>query len=107
MEDPRMATTMKVILGASLGGEEDEKMDVDPPKQETPPPKKPTPPPPSRAESELPPEKQEAAREKALGNDAYKKKDFAKALEHYHKAITADPTDITFYNNIAGKYLMF
>jgi tetratricopeptide (TPR) repeat protein len=44
--------------------------------------------------------------EKNLGNEAYKKKDFATAHQHYAKAIELDPTNITFYSNNAGKLLM-
>jgi len=49
-------------------------------------------------------EKEQAKREKELGNEAYKKKDFTAALVHYQKAIQLDPTDITFYNNVAAVY---
>ncbi|EDW85267.1 uncharacterized protein Dwil_GK18373 [Drosophila willistoni] len=45
-----------------------------------------------------------AKKEKELGNAAYKKKDFEAALKHYNAAIEHDPTDITFYNNIAAVY---
>ncbi|KAH8412510.1 hypothetical protein KR009_002731, partial [Drosophila setifemur] len=45
-----------------------------------------------------------AKQEKELGNAAYKKKDFETALKHYNAAIIHDPTDITFYNNIAAVY---
>lgn len=43
-------------------------------------------------------------KEKEAGNAAYKKKDFDNALSHYTKAMEYDPTDITFYNNIAAVY---
>lgn len=45
-----------------------------------------------------------AKKEKDLGNAAYKKKDFDTAIQHYNAAIEHDPTDITFYNNIAAVY---
>ncbi|XP_025104571.1 stress-induced-phosphoprotein 1-like [Pomacea canaliculata] len=41
---------------------------------------------------------------KEKGNAAYKKKDFAAALEHYEKATQLDPTNITFYSNRAAVY---
>jgi len=43
-----------------------------------------------------------AVKEKDLGNEAYKKKDFAAAHGHYDKAIELDPTNPTFYNNKAA-----
>lgn len=43
-----------------------------------------------------------AKKEKDLGNAAYKQKDFETALKHYNAALEHDPTDITFYNNIAA-----
>lgn len=49
-------------------------------------------------------EKEQAMREKELGNEAYKKKNFEAALQHYNKAIELDSTDITFYNNVAAVY---
>ncbi|CAK5025063.1 unnamed protein product [Meloidogyne enterolobii] len=45
-----------------------------------------------------------ALKEKDLGNEAYKKKDFAKAHEHYDKAIELDPNNIVFYNNKAAVF---
>jgi len=48
--------------------------------------------------------KKEAEAKKALGNDAYKAKQFAKALEHYAEAIAIDNTDLTYYTNRAAVY---
>ena len=45
-----------------------------------------------------------AVAEKNLGNEAYKKKDFATAHSHYDKAIQLDPNNITFYTNKAAAY---
>ena len=42
---------------------------------------------------------------KELGNDAYRKKDYAKALKNYGKAIELEPNEIAFYNNSAAAYL--
>lgn len=70
--------------------------------QSKPKPKAATPP---KDEDENLPENQKLAKKfKILGNDAYKKKDFENALKHYNDAIGHDPTDITFYNNIAAVY---
>lgn len=44
----------------------------------------------------------QAKKEKDLGNEEYKKKNFEAALIHYNKAIELEPTNITFYNNVAG-----
>lgn len=42
--------------------------------------------------------------EKEKGNVAYKKKNFAAALEHYNKAVELDPTDMTYLTNLAAVY---
>lgn len=57
-----------------------------------------------REDAHLPENKRQAKKSKELGNEAYKKKDFANALQHYQAAIEHDPTDITFYNNVAAVY---
>jgi len=46
----------------------------------------------------------QAVKEKDLGNDAYKKKDFETAIKHYDKAIELDPTNIVFYTNKAAVF---
>ena len=43
-----------------------------------------------------------ALKEKEAGNVAYKKKNFAKAIEHYTKALELFDEDITFLTNRAG-----
>ena len=48
--------------------------------------------------------KEEAVKEKDLGNEAYKKREFEKALEHYGKAWELDPTNALFLINKAGEY---
>lgn len=82
-------------------------MDVDPQspfttksakKDPIPPPKQPT------EDDNLPENKKLAKKEKDLGNDAYKKKDFDTAIKHYQKAMEHDPTDITFYTNNSAVY---
>lgn len=87
-------------------------MDIDP---QSPPPrpksaatKPPEPPKPTEPKLEDMTEEQRnkylAQKEKEAGNAAYKKKDFESALKHYNAALEHDPTDITFYNNIAAVY---
>lgn len=81
-------------------------MDVDDPPAPQPkpaqPPKKEEPPKPTY--DDLPENRKKALQEKDLGNEYYKKKDFENALVHYNKAIESDPTDITFYTNMAAVY---
>ncbi|KAF8382575.1 sti-1 [Pristionchus pacificus] len=45
-----------------------------------------------------------AVAEKNLGNEAYKKKDFATAHVHYDKAIELDPANATFHSNKAAAF---
>ncbi|XP_072380099.1 stress-induced-phosphoprotein 1 [Diabrotica undecimpunctata] len=102
LQDPRVLTTLSVLLGVDIGS--DEPMDTEP--AYTPPPKKPEPKPEPKKEPEpeLPENKRLAKGEKEQGNNFYKKKDFENAIIHYQKAIEHDPTDITFYNNLAAVY---
>ena len=44
----------------------------------------------------------EAQKLKELGNEAFKKKDFASALKNYEKAIELDSKEIFYYNNSAA-----
>jgi stress-induced-phosphoprotein 1 len=46
----------------------------------------------------------QAQAEKDKGNEAYKKKDFVTAHQHYDKAIELDPTNVTFLTNKAAAY---
>lgn len=100
MEDRRYFITLKVMLGIPSNMS----MDVDP--QDT----KPTPPPskneklPKPMQEDLPENRILALKEKELGNNSYKDKEFDKAVRHYQKAIEHDSTDITFYTNMAAVY---
>lgn len=47
--------------------------------------------------------KQQAVREKELGNAAYKAKKFDEAIKHYDAAVNLDDTDISFLTNRCGK----
>ncbi|XP_046739729.1 stress-induced-phosphoprotein 1 [Diprion similis] len=104
LQDNRVLTTLSVLLGLNPG-DMDEPMDVDPPKptRETSQPKQEAKPE-KKEDENLPEEKKAARKEKELGNEAYKKKNFEAALEHYNKAIELDPTDITYRNNVAAVY---
>lgn len=46
---------------------------------------------------------EQALKEKELGNNAYKNKDFESALKHYEEAIKHDPTNMTYLSNQAGR----
>uniref|UniRef100_A0A8C9WV07 Stress-induced-phosphoprotein 1 n=2 Tax=Scleropages formosus TaxID=113540 RepID=A0A8C9WV07_SCLFO len=97
LQDPRVMTTLSVLLGFDLAGVEEEE------EEPTPAPKpKPQPPPPK--EEDLPENKRQALKEKELGNEAYKKKDFATALKHYESAQQHDPTNMTYLLNQAAVY---
>ncbi|XP_066246727.1 stress-induced-phosphoprotein 1 [Euwallacea similis] len=99
--DPRIASTLSVLWGINLG----EPMDTEYNEPDVPLKKpEPKPEPKKESEPELPENKKLAKAEKELGNESYKKKDFASAIEHYNKAIEHDPADITFYNNLAAVY---
>lgn len=46
----------------------------------------------------------EAAREKELGNEAYKRRDFETALQHYERALSSDPHSVPLRTNKAAVY---
>uniref|UniRef100_A0A8C7XBB1 Stress-induced-phosphoprotein 1 n=1 Tax=Oryzias sinensis TaxID=183150 RepID=A0A8C7XBB1_9TELE len=100
LQDPRVMTTLSVLLGLNLSEMEEEEERSPPP----PPPKpKETPPPPPK-EEDLPENKRMALKEKELGNSAYKNKDFESALKHYEEAMKHDPTNMTYLSNQAAVY---
>ncbi|XP_018334472.1 stress-induced-phosphoprotein 1 [Agrilus planipennis] len=99
-QDPRVLTTLGVLMGIDLS--QDEPMETEPINPE--PSKNPEPEQKKEAETDLPDDKKLAKAEKERGNEFYKKKEFAKAIECYKKALEHDPTDITFYNNLAAVY---
>ena len=100
LQDQRIMTTLGVLFEMNINMEEP--MDIDQPKRQEPP--KPKEQPKPKEEDNLSPEKKQALAEKNLGNEAYKKKNFEVALEHYNKAVQLDPTEITFMLNIAAVY---
>ncbi|CAD7689986.1 unnamed protein product [Nyctereutes procyonoides] len=90
--DPQIMTTLSILLGW-------EKEVATPPPP--PPPKKDTKPDPKE---DLPENKKQALKEKELGNEAYKKKDFDTALKHYGRAKDLDPTNMTYMTNQVAVY---
>ncbi|XP_058877080.1 stress-induced-phosphoprotein 1 [Acipenser ruthenus] len=99
LQDPRVMTTLSVLLGIDLAGVDEQEDETPPP---APPPKKEEPPKPK--EEELPENKRQALQEKERGNEAYKKKDFAEALKHYEAAVELDPVNMTYISNQAAVY---
>lgn len=49
-------------------------------------------------------QKKQAEGKKNEGNDYYKKRDFAKALELYSEAVALNENEVTYYNNKAACY---
>ncbi|XP_078122332.1 stress-induced-phosphoprotein 1 [Sander vitreus] len=99
LQDPRVMTTLSVLLGLNLSEMDEEENPTPPP---PPKPKETQPPPPK--EEDLPENKRKALKEKELGNTAYKNKDFDVALKHYEEAIKHDPTNMTYISNQAAVY---
>ncbi|XP_077274924.1 stress-induced phosphoprotein 1 [Temnothorax americanus] len=102
LQDTRVLNTLSVLLGMSADMEE--AMETEPMNPPEPPKPKPEPKPQKKEEDNLPPEKRKALEEKKLGNEAYKKKSFEEALQHYDKAVELDPTEIVYLLNIAAVY---
>jgi len=116
LRDPRIMQVIAALLGLQMemgdnpsgpGGAARSSDDTEMPDASgAPPPKKAaTPPPPPEPENEEAKAKKEAKeaadKEKALGNENYKKRNFDAAIEHYNKAWELHK-DITYLNNLAA-----
>lgn len=101
-QDPRMLELLAAMQGidiSTMPGEDAGAAPASAPVRPTPTPakkeeKKEEPPPDDRTD-----EQKEADEFKKQGNELYKKKQFAEALEMYDKAIEKEPNDIVYYNN--------
>ncbi|XP_065184139.1 stress-induced-phosphoprotein 1-like [Sycon ciliatum] len=105
LSDPRLQATLGVLLNADFlnpDGPGDDSGSA-PQTSSSPTMNKPTASPP-RAEAKAEAELSEADAAKQLGNEAYKKKDFEAALQHYDKAIELDGTNMTYLTNKAAVY---
>jgi stress-induced-phosphoprotein 1 len=112
LSDPRMMQVIAAVLGIQMEmgnpggqGSEDTAMPdapSEPPKKEpSPPPKEPTPEPEDEETLNKKKAKEEADKEKELGTQNYKKRQFDAAIEHYSKAWEIYK-DITYLNNLAA-----
>merc|ERR1711892_312416 len=107
MADPRMQATLQVLFGVNIGADaegnpsasfEEKPKEPEKPKMGM-----------DDMDTAVPPEpkqqKEQAKREKEMGNGFYKKKDFDNALKHYDNAINLDPENMVYYNNKAAVYV--
>ncbi|KAL6049270.1 Hsp70-Hsp90 organizing protein 3-like [Balamuthia mandrillaris] len=109
LQDPRVANVLGVLMGIGTpGADQGEPMEEEkeePRREEKKEEKKPETKKveePSTADLNL--EQQQALEEKNKGNEAYKKKNFEEAIEHYTKAMELDPTSMVYQTNIAAVY---
>jgi len=114
LRDPRIMQVIAALLGLQMemgdssggpGGATRSSGDTEMPDASGAPPPKKAATPPSEPESEEAKAKKEAKeaadKEKALGNENYKKRNFDAAIEHYNKAWELHK-DITYLNNLAA-----
>ncbi|KAM0343207.1 hypothetical protein ACHAPU_008800 [Fusarium lateritium] len=116
--DPRLLTVMGVLMGVDLEMRERPVDDSAPDIQDSPMPDAPPAPKPAEPKKAPTPEpepevdeesiekkkkKEEADKEKALGTENYKKRNFDQAIEHYTKAWELYK-DITYLNNLGAAY---
>ncbi|KAK3261357.1 DNA binding protein, partial [Cymbomonas tetramitiformis] len=110
MSDPRMMKVLGMMIGVNVssGDEFMKEQGGKPESPAAPTPKEPEPEPEPMMTDEEQAEKkakEDAIKEKELGNAAYKKKEFETAIEHYNKAIELNDSDISFLTNRAAVYM--
>uniref|UniRef100_A0ABM0GNJ8 Stress-induced-phosphoprotein 1 n=1 Tax=Saccoglossus kowalevskii TaxID=10224 RepID=A0ABM0GNJ8_SACKO len=104
INDPRVMTTLSVLLGVNLmTSEDDEPPTYNDSKPKAAPATKKQKPEPMDTE-EMDPDKKKSLELKGMGNEAYKKKEFDNAIEYYDKAIELDKSNITLLTNKAAVY---
>lgn len=111
--DPRMIQVLGVMMGVDMEMRDSDPRSADSPMPDAPEPKKPEPkkaPEPEPEPEELDEEalekkkaKEAADKEKALGTENYKKRNFDDAIAHYSKAWELHK-DITYLNNLGAAY---
>lgn len=102
LQDPRIMKLLSVLLGLDIRGANDFA-----PQQEEPEPPKPQPKKEEKKEEpkvELTEDQQKALIEKNLGSQAYKKKDFDTAIQHFTNAFEHEPKNIVYLTNRAAAY---
>lgn len=131
LQDPRMIDVLGALMGIDMQGFAREEGSAELPpgvsradaqsQSQSPPPAATSPPPQPTASSSKAPEpakeedvemldeeeataKKQAEEEKKLGAEAYKARDFEKAIVHFQKAWDLYPKDITFLTNLAAAY---
>ncbi|KAF0358385.1 stress-inducible protein [Gigaspora margarita] len=106
MQDNRVKEALMFLLTGAMNFPQEPQEPKETEKPTVPEPKtrdipEPEPEPTEKSEDDL--KKEEAIKEKNLGNEAYKKREFEKALQHYDKAWELDSTNASILTNKAGE----
>jgi stress-induced-phosphoprotein 1 len=116
LSDPKIQALFGALLGMNFSGDEEApatEQQSEPEKATSPPPKQRDEPKPSQAKSasapepakKLSPEEEAAENAKAIGNEHFKKREFALAIENYVKAYELFPENPVYLSNICAAYL--
>lgn len=110
LSNPKLMKLLGAVLGfetADLSSMSEDKMETDQEKKTSPKPTNTNTETKKTTNETKPTSKNEqtpADIEKEKGNEAYKKKDFETAINHYSKAIELEPKNMTYYTNRAAVY---